>query len=321
MKRRLFVLALASALTLSLLTACGNGGTSSGTSNQENTSQSQPDTSTGGNLSLPDTSQPEGSQSSSSEQPDASQEQPDASQPEQTRLTLNRTDFSLFTVGSTFRLKAAGVPDGTTVTWASSDEAIATVGEDGTVTYVSAGSVTITASAGELTASCKVYCKAQESTEEPDNSDSSSSSGGSSSEGGSSSQSVDLKAFADSVIADYQLPFMSTMDNEMLSNFLPGLSDLSVQLAAYTCQMSPSPAGDLVLVEVKDSKDVASVKDIFQARVDYMAGDDENPGAAWYPEPIRMWKEDSRIVSNGNYVMLVVSSQCDSIVKDFNALF
>ena len=166
-----------------------------------------------------------------------------------------------------------------------------------------------------------MYCKAQESTEEPDNSDSSSSSGGSSSEGGSSSQSVDLKAFADSVIADYQLPFMSTMDNEMLSNFLPGLSDLSVQLAAYTCQMSPSPAGDLVLVEVKDSKDVASVKDIFQARVDYMAGDDENPGAAWYPEPIRMWKEDSRIVSNGNYVMLVVSSQCDSIVKDFNALF
>ena len=54
---------------------------------------------------------------------------------------------------------------------------------------------------------------------------------------------------------------------------------------------------------------------------DYMAGDDNNPGAAWYPEPIRMWKEDSRIVSNGNYVMLVVSGDCDSIVQDFNALF
>ena len=107
----------------------------------------------------------------------------------------------------------------------------------------------------------------------------------------------------------------------MLTNYLPGLSDLSAQLAAYACQMSPSPAGDLVLVQVKDSKDVASVKAIFQARIDNMVGTDENPGAAWYPEPIRMWKEDSRIVSNGNYVMLVVSGDCDSIVKDFNALF
>ena len=321
MKRRAFALALACALSLALLSSCGgnNGGGSSVSGGGSSSSQDGSDLSSPGS-SLPDASLPDGSQSSGSA---SSSQQPDVSQPEQTGLTLNRTEFALFTAGSTFQLKAAGIPEGASVTWTSSDEKVATVGEDGTVTYVAAGNATITATAGDLTATCKVYCRAEETPttpEQPDNGGSSSGSD-SSSEGGSSSQSVDLKAFADTVIADYELPFMFEMDSTMLENYLPGLSALSAQLAAYSCQLSPSPAGDLVLVQVKDSKDVSAVKDIFQARVDYMAGDDNNPGAAWYPEPIRMWKEDSRIVSNGNYVMLVVSGDCDSIVQDFNALF
>lgn len=332
MKRRIFALALACALSLALLTSCGgNGGNGSSVSGSgsdlssgSSSSQDGSDVSAPGS-SLIDGSQSQGSQSSGSA---SSSQQPDVSQPEQTKLTLNRTEFALFTTGSSFRLKAAGVPEGATVTWKSSNDKVASVGEDGTVTYVATGNATITATAGDLTATCKVYCKAEDKPEQPEqpnnggsSSGGSSSSGSGSSSGGSSSQSVDLKAFADTVIADYELPFMSAMDSTMLTNYLPGLSDLSAQLAAYTCQMSPSPAGDLVLVQVKDSKDVAAVKEIFQARIDNMVGTDENPGAAWYPEPIRMWKEDSRIVSNGNYVMLVVCGDCDSIVKDFNALF
>ena len=34
-----------------------------------------------------------------------------------------------------------------------------------------------------------------------------------------------------------------------------------------------------------------------------------------------MWQNNSRIVSNGSYVMLVVNQNCDAIVNDFNALF
>lgn len=332
MKRRIFALALACALSLALLTSCGgNGGNGSSVSGSgsdlssgSSSSQDGSDVSAPGSSEI-DGSQSEGSQSSGSA---SSSQQPDVSQPEQTKLTLNRTEFALFTTGSSFRLKAAGVPEGATVTWKSSNDKVATVGEDGTVTYVAAGNATITATAGDLTATCKVYCKAEDKPEQPEkpnnggsSSGGSSSSGSGSSSGGSSSQSVDLKAFADTVIADYEFPFMGEMSSTDLSNYLPGLSDLSAQLVAYTCQMSPSPAGDLVLVQVKDSKDVAAVKDIFQAHIDNMVGTDENPGAAWYPEPIRMWKEDSRIVSNGNYVMLVVSADSDSIVKDFNALF
>ena len=44
-------------------------------------------------------------------------------------------------------------------------------------------------------------------------------------------------------------------------------------------------------------------------------------GGAWYPEPTRIWTENSRVVSNGNYVMMVVHENCDAIVDAFNALF
>ena len=65
-----------------------------------------------------------------------------------------------------------------------------------------------------------------------------------------------------------------------------------------------------------------TVKAIFQARIDRMTGADGqgNPGA-WYPGPTEQWKNNSRVVSNGNYVMMVVHENCDAIVDTFNALF
>ena len=64
------------------------------------------------------------------------------------------------------------------------------------------------------------------------------------------------------------------------------------------------------------------VKDIFQARIDYQVGDEKTPGGAWYPESIEGWKNGSRIVSNGNFVMLVaLSTGADDVVASFNALF
>ena len=34
-----------------------------------------------------------------------------------------------------------------------------------------------------------------------------------------------------------------------------------------------------------------------------------------------LWTNSSRVVSNGNYVMMVVHEDCDQIVDEFNALF
>lgn len=90
-------------------------------------------------------------------------------------ITLNKTQLSLVK-GATETLTATVLPTTATdkaVTWESSDTAVATV-KDGIVTAVAAGNATITAKAGEKTATCAV------TVTNPSNSGSSSGGGGSS---------------------------------------------------------------------------------------------------------------------------------------------
>ena len=75
-----------------------------------------------------------------------------------TSITLNKTALSL-TEGESETLTATVKPDDATdktVTWSTSDTAIATVDQNGKVTAVKEGTATITAKAGEKTATCKV---------------------------------------------------------------------------------------------------------------------------------------------------------------------
>ena len=79
--------------------------------------------------------------------------------------------------------------------------------------------------------------------------------------------------------------------------------------------------GEVDLVQAKNADDAAKVAGLFQARIDYMAGDGETPGGAFYPGPTELWLNNSQVVTKGNYVMLVVGDDCERIVEDFNALF
>ena len=75
-----------------------------------------------------------------------------------TGVSLDKTELALKT-GDTAKLTATVTPDNATdktVRWTSSDETIATVSEDGTITAKKAGAVTITAAAGSFTAKCTV---------------------------------------------------------------------------------------------------------------------------------------------------------------------
>ena len=77
-------------------------------------------------------------------------------------LTLNQTSASL-TEGEALTLVATVLPDDATdrtVTWSTSDAAVATVDENGTVTEVAEGAATITATAGGKEATCVVTVKA-----------------------------------------------------------------------------------------------------------------------------------------------------------------
>lgn len=70
-------------------------------------------------------------------------------------IKLNETELTL-TVGGSEYLKATTDPAGATVTWTSSDTKVATVNAGGNVMGVGEGTATITAKAGDKTATCKV---------------------------------------------------------------------------------------------------------------------------------------------------------------------
>ena len=148
----------------------------------------------------------------------------------------------------------------------------------------------------------------------------SSSSGGSSASGSGSAStpdsSVDLSAFYSTVTTNHQFGMLSLADATMIKDVYPGLSDIKTNQCLPYINMMTMNSGEIALVEVADSNDVDTVKGIFQDRIDAQVA-----GGAWYPSAIEAWQNNSRVVSNGSYVMMVVHEDCDAIVNEFNALF
>ena len=75
-----------------------------------------------------------------------------------TSVSLDKTTLLMSTKDAAVKLNATVAPENTTDTlvWASSDEKVAKVAADGTVTPVAAGKATITATAGGVSAACEV---------------------------------------------------------------------------------------------------------------------------------------------------------------------
>ena len=327
MKRRVFALTLA--LSMVLLAACGPKGEDNSSGHQSSSTGSNSDMSTmapDGSTSIPDSSAPDASQPDGS-QPDGSgstssdSSQPPVDEPQaQASLSLNRSDFTLFKAGATFQMKAKADPAGGALTWKSSDESVATVSDKGLVTAVAVGNATITVTDSEtgLTASCIVRCNWEEQKPEEggpaDGSDSSS--GSSSGDTSTPAGNVDLSAFASDIMGQYEFGMLQLLDADLMEQLYPGMGAVSAEQKLIYGTLMTMNNGEFGLVQVKDSKDVDTVKSIFQTRIDGMIN-----GGAWYPEPTRIWTENSRVVSNGNYVMMVVHENCDAIVDAFNALF
>ena len=133
-------------------------------------------------------------------------------------------------------------------------------------------------------------------------------------------QSVDLNAFYVSLTEKYGENFPANMNvcemQEMLDGFFPGLSAIGTNQMMVYQPMMGAVVCEIALVEVADAANVDAVKEILQARIT-----SQIEGGAWYPESIEGWKNNSRIVSNGNYVMMIAYSECDAVVDAFNGLF
>ena len=315
------------ALTMLLaLAACGgnNGGNSGNGGENQNTSQNggnaqepetpgDPETPEDGGAGQEPTVPEDGGDTQNPDTPttDGGEEQQEPEQPAQGGITLSRTDFTLFSAGSAYRLTVTGAEG--ECAFASSDESVATVAADGTVTAVAPGQATITVTCGEETATCIVRCRWETAgegetedpgTEEPTAPEEPAGSG------------VDLSAFYTEITGQYSFGSLMEFTGDVLESYYPGLGAISTEQCLVMGSMMTFNNGEFCLVEVSDSGDVDAVKSIFQTRIDGMVN-----GGAWYPEPTEQWTNNSRVVSNGNFVMMVVHENCDDIVDAFNALF
>lgn len=100
-------------------------------------------------------------------------------------------------------------------------------------------------------------------------------------------------------------------DLAYLDNFYPGIA--GVELKQYCFAMAPvtNAPMEVAMVEVTDSKDVQTVLDIFQARVDEQSQD------TGYPENSAAWKNNAKVTSRGNYVFLAVMTDEYGIPEEF----
>lgn len=189
---------------------------------------------------------------------------------------------------------------------------IATVNEKGLVSAVAPGTTTVSVhvegDGGPYDFSCIVRCNWKtENTGSGENG---------AGDDSAAAGSVDLTAFYNDMTSQYEFQTLQAFTGDVLESYYPGMGAVSTKQCLIMGTMMTMNNGEFCLVEVSDSKDVETVKSIFQSRIDYMA-----VRGAWYPGPTDTWTNNSRVVSNGNYVMMVVHESCDDIVEAFNGLF
>ena len=225
-------------------------------------------------------------------------------------VELDKTEHTFTAAGETVTLTADTKAD--ELGWTSSDEAVATVDANGVVTAVAPGTATITVTAGEVSASCTVKCDWVVTVElaplyeelyaelYPLDADGFS----------TGPMAFDLTVGS----ADFGI---TAEDGAMLLEMnYPGLLAIEANQLHVFYPLATAAAYEVVLMEVANASDVDAVKAILQARIDTQVSNQMN-----YPMVIEGWEKDSRIVANGNYVMLAVGTDCDKFVERFNAQF
>jgi len=139
---------------------------------------------------------------------------------------------------------------------------------------------------------------------------------------GDAAFSADLTAFSETLFQGDEAPMMMPVDDTMIEDIYPGLAAVERKQTVLLTAAISAVAAEAAMVEVANAADVETVKNIFQARIDYqIVSDDPNvPPGAWYPATIESWKNNSEIVVKGNYVCLFVGESKDEMVSAFEAL-
>lgn len=139
---------------------------------------------------------------------------------------------------------------------------------------------------------------------------------------------ADLSAFAKTLTETYEFAgYLTEMTPEYpyyeedMNRSLPGLLEMDLEQMVIYMTMITLNNGEFSMVQAKSPEDAARAAEIFQGLIDYMAGDGDEIGGAFYPGPTELWRNSSRVEIQGNYVLMVAGEDCDRIVDDFKALF
>lgn len=323
--KKLMVLLLALAM-LFTVSACKGSGNNGGSENDVSQNEVQQPEDSETNNTEDEAAKPEVPDEEDQDTADKEENETDAGKDEETtdgadendaeedkkEVRASHSDVTLKAAGNSFTLQVEGMEGVYALTYTSADPSIATVNEKGLVSAVAPGTTTVSVhvegDGGPYDFNCIVRCNWK-----TENTDSNENGAGDDS---AAAGSVDLTAFYNDMTSQYEFQTLQAFTGDVLESYYPGMGAVSTKQCLIMGTMMTMNNGEFCLVEVSDSKDVETVKSIFQSRIDYMAG-----GGAWYPGPTDTWTNNSRVVSNGNYVMMVVHESCDDIVEAFNALF
>lgn len=93
----------------------------------------------------------------------------------------------------------------------------------------------------------------------------------------------------------------------------PGIADVELkQFACYSAVIASAPS-EVIMVEVADAKDVDTVKEIFQARIDGAASD------TGYAEEAAQWERNAKVTVSGNFVFMCAMPDGVEVPAEFLA--
>ena len=98
-----------------------------------------------------------------------------------------------------------------------------------------------------------------------------------------------------------ELVMLSESSPDILDGFYPGLSDLELKQQVFYAAPVTGFATEVMLVEVADSKDLDTVKEIFTQRIA-----DASDESGCYPETAEIWASRAVVQTSGNYAAMIV---------------
>ena len=128
----------------------------------------------------------------------------------------------------------------------------------------------------------------------------------------------DLNQYYEDFMASLPEDDTPAMMDVEAAQYYPGLENVQTKQCVLKAAMIAMVAYEFALVEVENASDAQTVRDIFQARIDYQI---EN--GAFYPMTLEGW-ENAEIINQaqGNVVALIVAQGSqDQAVDAFNQLF